>query len=132
MCGFCVVVVVVVNDVMYSRFDFGLVAFGLAGILLSISALNENGSDSVLLVMKVDSLLVTSFDDGYIERERKKKKPEITTPKSTVIDIISNFTVNFGFAYIPMDRSHPMKYHDVGHSFRMHLNCQARNSVMSN
>lgn len=65
MCGFFVVVVVVVNDVMYSRFDFGLVVFGLVGILYSNSALNENGSDSVLLVMKLDSLLVTSFDDGY-------------------------------------------------------------------
>lgn len=73
MCGFRVVVVVVVNDVMYSRFDFGLVAFGLVGILLSISALNENGSDSELLAMELDSLLVTSFDDGYITNNNNNK-----------------------------------------------------------
>lgn len=73
MCGFRVVVVVVVNDVMYSRFDFGLVAFGLVGILLPISALNENGSDSELLAMELDSLLVTSFDDGYITNKNNNK-----------------------------------------------------------
>lgn len=64
MCGFCVVVVVVVNDVIYSRFDFGLVAIGTDDFLLSISALNENGSESISLVVELDSLLVTSFDDG--------------------------------------------------------------------
>lgn len=62
------VVVVVVNDVIYSRFDFGLVNFGCwfgDCCLLSISALNENGSLSVLSSIENDSLLVTSFDDGY-------------------------------------------------------------------
>lgn len=68
MCGFRVVV----NDVIYSRFDFGLVLVGAAlavcwtfdCLLLSMSALNENGSVSVLSSMESDSLLVTSFDDG--------------------------------------------------------------------
>lgn len=65
ICGLRVVVVVVVNDVIYSRFDFGLVDFGwMVDCLLSISALNENGSLSVLSSMENDSLLVTSFDDG--------------------------------------------------------------------
>lgn len=72
MCGFCVVVVVVVNDVIYSRFDFGLVDIVMLG-LLSISVLNENGSDSPLLPSdKLDSLLVTSFDDGYITNNNNK------------------------------------------------------------
>lgn len=55
----------VVNDVIYSRFDFGLVdAIGTDGCLLPISALNENGSESISLTVELDSLLVTSFDDG--------------------------------------------------------------------
>lgn len=65
--GLRVVVVVVVNDVIYSRLDLVLVAFGrfVDCLLLSISALNENGSLSVLSSsIEIDSLLVTSFDDG--------------------------------------------------------------------
>lgn len=66
-------VVVVVNDVIYSRFDFGLVFGALIAVcwifvclLLSISVLNENGSSSsVMSSSDSDSLLVTSFDDGY-------------------------------------------------------------------
>lgn len=71
MCGFCVVVVVVVNDVIYSRFDFGLVDFGVCA-LSSISPLNENGSEP--MVVPVDSLLVTSFDDGCRNTNTKKKQ----------------------------------------------------------
>lgn len=74
MCGFRVVVVVVVNDVIYSRFDFGLVFVAIFVcwtfdcLLLSMSVLNENGSVSVLSSMdRDDSLLVTSLDVGCVQ-----------------------------------------------------------------
>lgn len=67
MCGFCVVVVVVVNDVMYSRFDRGLVVSGKLGCGISKSLSNVNGSsdsESIPTNSELDSLFVTSFDDG--------------------------------------------------------------------
>lgn len=69
MCGFCVVVVVVVNDVMYSRFDRGLVVSGMlgGGISRSRSLSSVNGSSPSASrpdSSELDSLLATSFDDG--------------------------------------------------------------------
>lgn len=60
--------VVVVNEVMYSRLDFGLVVSNMIGRGKSISSSRVNGSlssSSRPVNSELDSLFVTSFDDGY-------------------------------------------------------------------
>lgn len=65
-------VVVVVNDVMYSRFDFGLVVSTMIGRGRSRSSSSLNGSSSSESRpsenSELDSLFVTSLDDGYDRR----------------------------------------------------------------
>lgn len=63
--------VVVVNEVMYSRFDFGLVVSTTIGRGKSKSESSVNGSSSSESRpdnSELDSLFVTSLDDGYVIR----------------------------------------------------------------